>query len=123
MAFAKKSKRRITVGDQAYFWSCTGDDGWISVWVGCDVQGGQRLSCSFDYHQDVMPSGPGRWTVSNQFVVTPYIVRQVIDHALAQGWTPLSGGGELQLGSLDGLIDLRLDQNREEPIRARGKPT
>jgi len=33
MAFNKKKKRRIVVDDQEYFWSATGDEGWINLFI------------------------------------------------------------------------------------------
>lgn len=118
MAFTKKKKRRIVVGDREYFWSATGDDGWINLRVMTDVNGGQQLWCMFEYHHDRTPQGDGSVSLTNQFVVTPFIVRQAIEYGLSQGWTPLSGGGELRLGHIDDNVDLRLDQNRVEAIKA-----
>lgn len=118
MAFTKKKKRRIIVGDQEYFWSVTGDDGWINLRVMTDVDGGQQLWCTFDYHHELTQHPNGTVSGTNQFVVTPFIVRQAIEYGLSQGWTPLSGGGELRLGHIDDKIDLRLDHNRVEAIKA-----
>ena len=118
MAFSKKKKRKITVDGQEYFWSATGDDGWINLYVMVNIQGGQKLWCQFDYHQDKTPHDDGGgFTLSNQFVITPYIVRQVIEYGLKNGWTPLEKGAEIRLGYLDDKIDLRLDQNKENEIK------
>ncbi|MCB9766051.1 MAG: hypothetical protein H6739_40120 [Alphaproteobacteria bacterium] len=121
MAFPKKNRRRIIVDDQEYFWYVSGDDGWINLRVMVDVAGGQQLWCTFDYHQEEVPCPGGGVWLTNQFVVTPYIVRQAIEYGLSQGWTPLSGGDDsdvLCLGHIDDKIDLRLDVNREEAIKA-----
>ncbi len=117
MAFSRKNKRRITVDGQEYFWSATGTDYGISLRVMAEVQGGQQLSCAFDYHQERVPCASGAVALTNQFIVTPYIVRQAIEVGLARGWTPLSGGGELRLGYIDDAVDLRLEQNRVDAIR------
>ena len=117
MAFSRKNKRRIVVDGQEYFWAVSGDDGWINVRVMVDVPGGQALVCYFDYHQDRIPRGEGAVSLVNQFVVTPYTISQVIRHGLANGWTPTTGGSELNLGHLDAVIDLRLDRNREDVIK------
>lgn len=117
MAFSKKNKRRITVGEKQYFWSVTGDDGWINLSVMADVQGGQKIFCAFDYHHISvkMSSGDFHFTVgTNQFIITPYIVRQVIEYALSAGWKPFEKGTDLRLGYLDDKIDLQLETNRAD---------
>lgn len=118
MAFPNKKKRRITVDDQMYYWVASGNDGHIDLRVMVDNQGGQALRCCFDYHQeDHSPPGSGGHSLVKQFVVTPHIVRQVIELALSRGWTPASGGGCLNLGPLDHFPELRLSQNREYAIK------
>ncbi len=114
VAFSKKKKRRITVDGQEYEWVASGDDGWINLRVMVDIQGGQHLVCYFDYHQDRTRHEDGSVSLSCQFVVTSYIVRQTIEYGLAHGWRPLERGAELRLGHLDNKIDLRLNKNREE---------
>lgn len=118
MAFSKKVKRRIMRDGQEFFWTASGDDGWSNLRVMVDINGGQQLHCMFDYHHDQNPIGTSEdRQLSNQFVVTPYIVRQVIEYGLSRGWTPLSGRGELRLGHVDDKIDLRFDKNRADAIR------
>lgn len=121
VAFSKIGRRRITVRDQEYFWVASGNDHGIDLRVMVDVQAGQHLVCCFDYHHDKIPHGDGSISLKNQFVVTPYIVRQVIEYGLAHGWRPLERGRELWLGHLDDKIDLRLEVNREETVR-KGAP-
>jgi len=118
MAFNKKKKRRMIVDGQLYFWSANGNDGWIDLWIMAHVPCGQKLSCYFAYHQDFIPHSEGGYSTINQFIVTPYIVRQVILHGLQHGWKPLEPGPDLKLRHLDDQIDLRLDQNREHAIKA-----
>ena len=120
MAFTKKKKRKISVGGKEYFWSVTGNDGWISLTIMADVQGGSRLVCHFDYHQipikiEIYPLNT--IFLTNQFVITPYTVRQVIEYALTQDWKPFEKGADIFLGSLDDKIDLRLDKNRAENFK------
>lgn len=120
MAFSKKNKRNITVDGKKYFWSVKGNDDWISLSVMTDVQGSSRLSCSFGYHQIPikMNNGDFHFTVlTNQFVITTYTVRQVIEYALSHNWKPFEKGKDLCLGKLDDKIDLRLEINRADNFK------
>lgn len=48
--------------------------------------------------------------------VPPYVTRQTIVIALAQGWTPDAGGGLLNLGNLDDAIDFsELRKDAQDP--------
>src|SRR5262245_56028592 len=113
MAFTKRDKRRIVVAGKQYWWVASGNDGGIDLRVLADAQCGQQLHCRFDYHHDLAGN-----TLTNQLVVTPYIVRQAIELGLSHGWTPELGGGELTLGYVDDRLDLRLATNRADIIRA-----
>lgn len=121
MAFAKKNKRRITIDDQLYYWSATGNDGWISLNIMPDTEGGTRLNCAFDYHHIVTETARtevGNITfLGNQFVITPYVAEQVIKYALSIGWKPFEKGNQLNLGFVDDKIDLRLDKNRTDNFK------
>ena len=109
MAFNKKKKRRIFVNCQEYYWSAKGNDTCITLSIMVDIQGGQKLMCCFDYHNDEQDR-------ENQFIITPYIVQQVIKYGLENGWTPLKKAKELKLGYLDEKIDLRLEINKAKNL-------
>jgi hypothetical protein len=117
MAFTRKKKRRIIVDGHLLYWVATGDDGWINLSIMSDVEGAGIVFASFDYHHIQVPLPTGGFSMTDQFVITPYIVRQVAQLALAQGWKPLEKGKNLHLGSVDSRIDLRLDQNRVSCFR------
>lgn len=116
MAFNKKNKRKITVDENVYYWSATGDDDCIGLCVMTDSQAGSKLFCGFDYHhipvKSETASGLEYTALTDQFVITPFIVRQVVLYALSQGWKPFEKGVDLKLGAMDDKIDLRLDKNR-----------
>jgi hypothetical protein len=115
MAFAKKNKRKITVNNKIYYWSATGNDGWISLNIMPDIEEGSRLNCAFDYHHiytECEHNGQKITSGSNQFVITPYIVEQAVKYALSIRWKPFEKGEQLNLGHIDDKIDLRLDKNR-----------
>lgn len=115
MAFSKKNKRKITVGDKIYYWAATGNDGWIRLCIMTEVQESPRLNCNFEDHHFPINSNIGERKITilaNQFVITPYIVRQVIEYVLSIGCKPFEKGTDLDLGHIDDEIDLRLDKNR-----------
>ena len=111
MAFSKKNKRKITVGGNDFFWSATGNDGWISLCIMTEIQGSPRLSCKFCYHHAHIETPYGEASVG-QFVITPYIAGQVIEYALSIGWKPFEKGKDLDLHHIDDKIHLRIDKNR-----------
>lgn len=113
MALPKKGLRKITVENVRYVWNTTGNDGWISLSIRHIDGDGQLLTAVFDYHSEKI----GEFTLldnsvgtswKQRMLITPFIVRQVILYALTQGWTPTQKAPQLNLGSLDGVIDLRL---------------
>lgn len=110
MAFNKKNKRKIIVDKNTYFWSATGNDGWINLCVITDVEGSSRLTCKFDYHFPLDSKNDS--VLRKQFVITPYTVRQTIIYALSVGWEPFKKGKDFNLHHIDDKIDLRLDENR-----------
>ena len=120
MAFSKKNKRKITVDENVYYWSATGGDGWIGLFIMTDIQGSSRLESYFGYHQIPVKTENSRLNavaLTNQFIITPYTVRQVIEYALTQKWKPFEKGKDLSLGCLDNKIDLRLDRNRADFLK------
>lgn len=122
--FSKKNKRKITVKGYVYYWSANGDDGWINLYVMIEIPSSPKLICYFEYHQDKEPveqNGSKGVRLTNQFIITPYIVRQAIEYGLANGWEPFKRGKDLCLGHIDEKIDLRLEQNREKIIKSHGK--
>jgi hypothetical protein len=115
MAFPKKSKRRIVVDGHLLYWSATGSDGCINLLVMSDFKQSGKVFASFDYHQIKVPrtiDGCEHTSLIDQFVITPYIVRQVAQLALSQGWKPVEKSNNVQLGRVDNKIDLRLHKNR-----------
>lgn len=116
MAFSKKKKRKIVVNDEKYYWSATGNDGWVSLSIMTQIEGSSRLICSFRYHQipiEQNTNNASEFTLlTNQFVITPHTVRKVIEYALSKGWNPFDKGDDLNLSCIDDFVDLRFDKNR-----------
>ena len=111
MSLPKKGRRNITVGNSDYHWMASGNDGYIVVYVEKAEVKGQRLSARFKYHSAYQP--PRDWGdryFRQRMKVTPGIVRQVIELGLEQGWKPEEKGLTKNLGFLDTVIDLNLEE-------------
>jgi hypothetical protein len=109
VAIARKGQRNIVVGDVAYRWSATGGDDGISLVVWPRDHAGHRITATFDYDQRRRPVAgvPGAFSLHEQIVITPRIVRRVIELAIARGYDPgAAEGGQLDLGPADALVDL-----------------
>jgi hypothetical protein len=104
MALPKKGIRKINVNGQDYSWIASGNDGFIYLII-CSSSGhGQKLLTQFEYHSFKSPTDN---CLKQQLVITPSIVKQVIEYGLKQGWTPEKRGGELSLGFLHNKINIK----------------
>jgi len=77
MALPKKASRSITINGEKYRWLISRDDYGIGLYVELYENPAQKLTTGFsdDYQ-----------------AITPVLVREVILHALAQGYTPHKKG-------------------------------
>lgn len=110
MALPKKGLREITVNNVRYAWSATGNDEYIGLTVISLDKEGQLLSTGFNYHTEVAGGYyffEGQISDRPPFIITPGIVRQVIEYALLKGWKPLVRGPHFYLADKGQLI-LRL---------------
>src|SRR5262245_42406897 len=114
MTLTKKQRRKIVVAGKTYFWQASGNDGSIDLCVTGEIKNGQKLLTGFDYRYQPSETAFGK-IYDIQFVITPYIVRQVIEYALSVGWKPFEKGADLHL-KVEDKIDLRLDKNMERDI-------
>jgi len=108
MARSSKNSRNITVDDVHYRWRATGNDGWISVAIWPTELPHPGIYGMLSYDETKTPEGDGVIRHSAQLVVTNRIVRRIIDHAVSEcGFDPGQKVKQLDLGKLDGRIDLR----------------
>lgn len=107
MARSSKGSRNITVEDVHYRWRATGNDGAIdlAIWPADLPHPGIYGMLSYDETKTPEPGGViGH---SAQLVITNRIVRRIIDYAVAErGFDPQQKVKQLDLGKLDGKIDL-----------------
>jgi hypothetical protein len=113
MALPNKGLRKITIGKSRFAWSATGNDGWISLTIAPLNNLGQLVTTAFSYHSkatSITQTLDGRQIIhaKQQLIITPYIVRQVIEYALQEGWNPQEKGPQFVLHNMEGKIDLRL---------------
>lgn len=109
MARSKKGKRSIIVNGQKFLWSATGNDGWINLIITEYEKGLSTVVATFDYHHITVGYDPntGGTKTKQGFVITPSVVREVIFYALKNGWEPKKSAPEMNLGALDGKINLQ----------------
>jgi len=94
MAIAAKGLRSISVDGHSYLWLVKGNDGYIDLIICDKSREGQLLRTSFHYYQTLLPTQAGGYRIvpGSQFVITPAVVKEVILHGLAHGWTPFAKG-------------------------------
>lgn len=109
MAIGKKGKRKITVGNDVFYWIYDFQKDILRLTVMTEEKSHSRLICDFEYKnfwlyykeivqgQDIkIPS----WNLS------PKIVRQVIDYAILNGWNPLEKGKDFIIRDIESKIDI-----------------
>jgi hypothetical protein len=107
MAVSSKTARNITVAKVRYRWRATGNDGCITLVIWPHELPGDKIVCSFGYHQTAVPLDDRVTTLIKQLVITNRLVRRVVDHVLAKGYDPrVKEMGQVNLGAADELIDL-----------------
>lgn len=87
MAIPKMWNRRIVVGDEAYIWYLKGDDPWMD-------------SKHIAIRQDQYPQGQLLLLdfYAYEFEIRPRTIREAIEFALGNGWTPGSKAVPLYVG-------------------------
>lgn len=115
MAFSKKNKRKITVNDSVNYWFYKFEKDSLKLTVMTDKKTHSKLICNFsykelnkyfwelvkddDFHKD-------KGLLITPGVLTPYVVRQVIDLALETGWKPYEKGNDFVLNNIEHKIDI-----------------
>ena len=101
MAFPKECNRRIVVGGETYLWYLRKMEAWmdskhIAIRHSASPTG-QLLLLDFYAHD---------------FEIRPWMVRQAIEFALANGWTPQQKGTPLYIG-FDNVQFVRLPRGEQ----------
>ncbi len=114
MALPKKGLRKVAVDNVKYAWNTTGNDRCISLSIIPINQQNRLIMATFDYHSKIThewisPDGYKGQALKQQIIITGYIVRQVILHAIKTGWDPMGDVAVLNLGAMDNKIDIRVE--------------
>jgi hypothetical protein len=89
VTLARKGSRKLALDEHEYRWAVSGDDGYLVLVIESATNHGQRLEAVFKYHNEV-PDASGFLRMAGQLrVITPEVVRSVIQLALERGWRPL----------------------------------
>jgi uncharacterized protein (TIGR02996 family) len=90
--------RRIVIDGETYMWTATGNDGGVTLVVGLDLgerpkrpkrRDGKRVH----KHERPVPVRSRMWTVLDHAnIVSPSLVRRMIQLAIAEGWQPTGFG-------------------------------
>jgi hypothetical protein len=104
MTLPKKGSRIIRVGDFNYRWMVSGNDGWIDLFIESETTNGQLLKAKFNYNQSEVKKTDGVG-LKQQFVVTPDIVKQIIELGKKEGWLPNKTAKPFDLHPIDDKIN------------------
>lgn len=94
MSRHKHPIRKIVVAGETFGWTAHGDDGYItlSVWRASQRRDGLRLRINFDYASKVTANEAGDgWHLFQRRVISPGVVRRVIEAATEKDLRPGSG--------------------------------
>jgi hypothetical protein len=108
MALPKKNSRKINIDGIQYSWIASGNDDYIELVICSSTGDGQKLLAQFDYHPIYIDKE--ETILEQQFIITPIVVRQVIEYGLTSGWSPEKRGVELRLGYLNNMVHYKLSE-------------
>ena len=104
--FLGERHHAFTVGDVAYLWRATGNDGWISLSIWPKAHHRASIHAQLPYNEHPEDDGKGGLYKSHQIVITARIVRRVIEHARQHAGYDPAGTGPTDLRAVGDVIDL-----------------
>lgn len=115
MAISKKSKRKITVGKDVFYWISDFQKDILRLTVMTEEKSNSRLICDFSYKNlniyfwelvknDDSYKDIGLWITEG--VLTPWVVRQIIDYGIANGWKPFEKGKDFIVKDIEANLDI-----------------
>ena len=117
MSFNTKNKRKITVGENVFYWTfkIQFPEDILRLTVMTEDKTRSRLICKFKYKDFWLYFSDGlkeneryndellKITRGN---ITPWLVRQVIDNAIKKGWKPFEKGKDFVIKETEDKIDI-----------------
>ncbi len=132
MAISKKGKRKITVGKHIYYWVYKYLDDGLRLTVMTDEKTHSNLICDFTYKElniyfrklvedDDKYKDLLLWITPG--VLTPYVVHQVIDYSLENGWKPFRKDKDFVIKGIEHQLDINFwtESNKEDRKKWKSK--
>lgn len=123
MAISKKGKRKIIVGKDEFYWISDFQADILRLTIMTEEKTNSRLICDFEYKdfwlyfKEIVE---GKDIKITSWLLSPKIVRQVIDYAILNGWKPFEKGKDFVIQDIENKIDLEetdfISENRTEII-------
>src|SRR5215203_3520105 len=115
MAFNKKNKRKITVNENVFYWFYKFKKDILRLTAMTEEKSYTRLICDFKYKnlwlyfRELVKDDKfydDKLLIITAGVLTPWVVRQVIDNALQKGWKPFTKGKDFVINDIEDKIDI-----------------
>ena len=115
MAFNQRNKRKITVGENVFFWLYKFEEEALRLIILTDEKTHSRLICDLKYKnlnlyfRELIKNDDfykDKFLMISAGVLTPWVVRQVIDYALEKGWKPFEKGADFVITDIEDKIDI-----------------
>jgi hypothetical protein len=110
MAISKRKKRKIIVNQNIFYWIHKSHKNFLRLIVMTDEKSNSRLICDFEA---LDPWLNFKEIVENRIehedkllIITPSLVRQIIEVALMSGWKPFEKCGDFILKDIEKKIDI-----------------
>ncbi|MGI9055724.1 MAG: hypothetical protein ACR2F2_07975 [Pyrinomonadaceae bacterium] len=115
MAISKRNKRKITVGQNVFYWVYKFQKDVLRLIIMTEEKTHSRLICDFKYKNLWLYFGElvkddefydDKLLLISAGILTPWVVRQVIDNALQKGWKPFDKGKDFLIEDIVDKIDI-----------------
>jgi len=115
MTLSKKNKRKITVGGNIFYWLYKVQDDSLRLIVMTDEKTHSRLICDLKYEnlwlyfRELVKDDKfydDKFLIITEGILTPWVVRQIIDIGLQSGWNAFTKGKDFVIKEIEDKIDI-----------------